>query len=260
MKDKIVLITGASKGLGKALAKELVSRGFCVYAGVRDLSQTPDNAIGVRLDLSNEESMQACVDQIIKEKEKIDVLINNAGIAFCGAVDSMTLNEVRELFEINFFGTFRLTQLVLPHMRSKKSGNILFVSSIRGAESCAYMGMYSASKAALEAIALDWAVTLAKWNINVSVVQPGPLNTGIELRHGTYFQADGNPYFPYPPVQLDLQSVREAALAIIDQISHPMPCFRFQTNLSSTNTVAKHLKDPSGMDWIREQKAVLENV
>lgn len=254
MKEPTVLVTGASRGLGKELAVLLAKNGYRVYAGVRKIEDSPEGTIPVLLDLTNEESLRLCVTKIIKESGKIDVLVNNAGVAYFGGVDTMTLKEVRELFEVNFFGTFFLTQLFLPYMRQKKQGKIFFISSIRGVESCAYMGMYSASKAALEAIAFDWAVTLSKWNIVVSVVQPGPLDTGIDIKHGTHFPCNENPYVPYPEYNLNFQSSTEAAKVIVEQILKSDPPFRFQTDNSSKMIIEKHLKDYSGMDWYLEQK------
>lgn len=254
MKEPVVLVTGASRGLGKAIAISLVENGYCVYAGVRDLNQAPEGTIPIWVDLTNEDSLRLCVQQLIKESGKIDVLINNAAIAYFGGVDTMTVKEARDLFEVNFFGNFLLTQLFLPHMRQQMQGKVFFISSIRGVESCAYMGMYSASKAALEAIAFDWAVTLSKWNITVSVVQPGPLNTGIDIKHGTYFAANENPYNSYGDFNLDLQPVEEAAKVIVERILDCSPPFRFQTCEFSKKVVEKHLKDGSGMDWYLEQK------
>ena len=254
MKEPIALVTGASRGLGREIAALLVENGYRVYAGVRDIEKAPKGTTPVWVDLTNEESLRLCVNKIIEENGKIDVLINNAAVAYFGGVDTMTLKEVRELFDVNFFGTFLLTQLFLPYMRQQKKGKIFFISSIRGIESCAYMGMYSASKAALEAIAFDWAVTLSKWNIVVSVVQPGPLDTGIDIKHGTYFASNENPYAPYGEYNLILQSPKDAAKVILEKILKSDPPFRFQTDDLSKRTIEKHLKDYSGMDWYLEQK------
>lgn len=256
MKEPVALVTGASRGLGKEIAILLIKYGYRVYAGVRNIDNAPNEAIPIWVDLSSEESLRQCVTTIIKENGKIDVLVNNAAIAYFGGVDTMTLNEARELFEINFFGTFLLTQLFLPYMRDQKRGKIIFVSSIRGVESCAYMGMYSASKAALEAIAFDWAVTLSKWNIAVCVVQPGPLDTKIDIKHGTHFSSNDNPYAPYGEYNLTLQCPIDAAKVIVDNILKPDPPFRFQTDDSSKKVIQKHLKDHSGMEWFLEQRII----
>ncbi len=254
MKEPIALVTGASRGLGREIALLLAENGYRVYAGVRNIEEAPKGTIPVWVDLTNEESLRLCVTKIIEESGKIDVLVNNAAVAYFGGVDTMTLKEVRDLFEVNFFGTFFLTQLFLPYMRQQKQGKIFFISSIRGVESCAYMGMYSASKAALEAIAFDWAVTLSKWNIVVSVVQPGPLDTGIDIKHGTNFPSHENPYAPYGEYTLTLQSPKDAAKVIVGKILQSDPPFRFQTDDSSKMVIEKHLKDHSGMNWYLEQK------
>lgn len=260
MSEKIALITGGTKGLGKTIATALLARGYYIFVGARDVSKAPEGTFGIELDLSKEDSILNCINQIINKKGKIDLLINNAGMAYWGSADSMTVEEVRNLFEVNVFGTFRLTQLVIPHMREKEFGRIVFVSSIRGVESCAFMGVYSASKAALESIAFDWAATLAKWNILVSVVQPGPLNSGIEIKHGTYFKEDKNPYSPYPEISLEYQDVNEAANAIISHIFESNPPFRFQTSSAARNVICKHLHDPSGNDSLNEQRIFLSHI
>ncbi len=254
MKEPVALVTGTSRGLGREIALLLAENGYRVYAGVRNIEEAPKGTIPVWVDLTNEESLRLCVNKIIEEEKKIDVLVNNAAIAYFGGVDTMTLKEARELFDVNFFGTFFLTQLLLPYMRQQKKGKIFFISSIRGVESCAYMGMYSASKAALEAVAFDWAVTVSKWNIVVSVVQPGPLDTGIDIKHGTHFPSNENPYAPYGEYNLPLQSPKDAAKVIVEKILESNPPFRFQTDDSSKMVIEKHLKDHSGMNWYLEQK------
>lgn len=254
MKKPVALITGASRGLGRSLAILLAKNGYHVYAGVRDVNQAPQETTPIWVDLTNEDSLCLCVDRIIQENGKIDLLVHNAGIAYFGGVDTATIKEVRDLFQVNFFGVLFLTQLFLPYMRKECKGKIIFISSIRGVESCAYMGLYSASKAALEAVAFDWAVTLSKWNIIVSVAQPGPLNTGIDIKHGSYFPANENPYAPYEGSDLKFQPVEEAAQVILEKILDNAPPFRFQTNESSKKVIKKHLKDHSGMKWYLEQK------
>lgn len=255
--EQIVLITGTSRGLGKNLSTQLSKGLYTIYNGVRDLSTAPKHGIPIKIDLANDESLVQAVDQIIKEKGRLDILIHNAGTAYAGPVDSMTLLEAKNMFETNFFGPFRLTQLVLPFMRSQHSGRIVFISSIRGIESCAYMGMYSASKSAIEAIAFDWACVLEKWNIKVSVVEPGPTATGIDIKHGSHFFNEENPYFPYPEVDLEWKPMEEISKEIVRHIKQKAPPFRFQPCEFSKKTVQKHLRDPSGENWLQEQKQAL---
>ncbi|CCB87868.1 putative short chain dehydrogenase/reductase family protein (plasmid) [Simkania negevensis Z] len=254
MKKQIIFITGASKGLGKALAKKFIEEGNTVYCGVRNTSAAPNGSYPVFLDLTIEVSLINAVNHIIKTSGKIDILIHNAGIAFVGPVDSMTLEESRRMFEVNFFAPFRLTQLFLPYFRKQRYGKILFVSSIRAIDSGAYIGLYSASKAALESIAFDWAVTLSRWNIIVSVVQPGPIDTGIELQTGHYFH-DNNPYPPLENISLDLQPVDQVCEVIVEKLKAKELPFKFQTNIEGAKTANKHLIDPSWNEWCKAQKS-----
>ncbi|MGE0198593.1 MAG: SDR family NAD(P)-dependent oxidoreductase [Simkaniaceae bacterium] len=259
MTKKIVLITGTSKGLGKVLALKLMKENLIVISGVRDINKAPKGTFPVYIDLTVEKSLEDAVQQIIQKFGKIDILIHNAGIAYVGPVDSMTLEESKQLFAVNFFGPFRLTQLILPYMRKQNSGRIIFVSSVRAVDSGAYIGMYAASKAAIEAIAFDWAATLSKWNISVSVFQPGPINTGIKFHEGSYFQKN-NPYPPLGSVSLDWQPVEEVCNVLVEQINKHSPNYKFQSNVTTKNIVQSHLKDPTGNKWLNDQKQWVEDV
>lgn len=256
MKKQTVFITGASRGLGKALAEKFIEENYIVFSGVRDITKAPKGSQPILLDLSKEESIDQAVKQVVKKSEKLDILIHNAGIAYVGPVDSMTLEEARSLFEVNFFGPFRLTQLLLPYMRKQRSGKILFVSSIRAVDSGAHIGLYSASKAALESIAFDWAITLSQWNISVSVVQPGPIDTGIELHRGQYFKNE-DPYPPLGNISLDLQPVDQVCEVIVEKLKANELPFKFQTSAMGTDTSSMHLTDPSGNERLKSQKKIV---
>ena len=252
MTKNIVLIIGASKGLGKSLVQSL-SKQYIVYAGVRDTSKAPKGTLPIHLDLTKEETLTQAVDHIINHHQKIDLLIHNAGVCYIGPVDSFTPQETKNQFQVNFFGPLQLTQLILPHMRKQNSGKILFISSIRAVDSGPYIGVYSASKSALEAAALDWAVTLTPWNISVSIFQPGPINTGIEFKQGTQFKAS-----PYPPLKnfsLDLQPTENVCKAILDHLHHPNPPFKAQSHPSTTEEAKKILKDPTGNIHLNAEKS-----
>ncbi|MCB1116625.1 MAG: SDR family NAD(P)-dependent oxidoreductase [Chlamydiia bacterium] len=255
--QKVILITGASRGLGRVLSSQLSSN-HKIYAGIRSKNEIPEskkpNINYVHLDLTKDETISNAVDAIIQSEKRIDVVIHNAGISICGGVDALTMQEVRELFEINFFGALKLNQLVLPFMRARKEGQLVFLSSIRGVESHGYFGVYSASKAALEAVAFDLAVTLWKWNIKVSIVQPGPILTGCKILNGTFFNETENPYPPIPQRQFDWENPQDVVKVIDDLINSENPDFAVQTTATSKIRIAKHLADPSRMDWLMEQR------
>jgi NAD(P)-dependent dehydrogenase (short-subunit alcohol dehydrogenase family) len=261
MQQQIALVTGASRGLGRELCRGLVERGFRVFSGVRNTTQAPENTTPILLELTDKECLERGVQEFEKLSEgRLDLLINNSGESFFGAPDTMCLGEVRCLFEVNFFGAFYLTQLLLPLMKKRGKGCLLYISSIRGVESCAHMGMYAASKAALTAMAFDWSVTLSKWNINVCVAEPGPIDTGIIIKEGSYYSKEENPYLPYPESILEFQCKHEAAKNILDQALQNSPPFRIQPSNHAGDIVAKHLTDPTGLKWQEEQlRALFKN-
>ena len=252
---KVVLITGASRGLGNILANDLIGYGYRVYGGVRPgYKKKADLFFPVFLDLTREEDLQKCVDEIVKRENQIDILIQNAGLLYAGAPDTFTLEEIHYLFEVNVFGPVQLTQLVLPHMRKQKQGKIIFIGSIRGVESHAYRGLYSSTKAAIESIAFDWAVSLSSWNIKVTVIEPGPLSTNPSVIQGSYFDSKLNPYPHIQDFKLIWQSPYEIAPLIREILDDPNPYFRYQTNSVVQERISSHLQDTTGQKWFNEQK------
>lgn len=252
MKGKVVLVTGASGGLGRTIVAQLLKEGCSVISGVRSIDKASLGTHPIVLNLTDEDSLEKGVDQIIKKFGKIDIIIHNAGVACAGPVDSFTIKEARELFDVNVFGPFRLTQLALPFMRERMFGKIVFVSSVRAVDSGAFIGLYSASKSALESMAFDWAITLSKWNIEVSVFQPGPIATNIELKHGSYFK-EGSPYPSLKNFSLDLQNPNEVAQALVSHLKSENPSYKLQSSEQIKGIVGKHLIDPTGNQWKREQ-------
>ena len=186
MNNKIWLITGISSGLGKALAESVIEKGDFVIGTFRNQLQVDafnksntKNAQAILLDITNEKSIEDNISKIISEYGKIDVLVNNAGMGFVGAVEESSLKEVRTVFEPNFFGTLKMTQSVLPYMRKERSGNIVQISSHGGIKAFAGFGIYNASKFALEGFSEAMAQEVAPLGIKVSIVEPGPFRTNF---------------------------------------------------------------------------------
>jgi len=186
MNNKTWLITGASSGLGKALAESVIENGDFVIGTFRQKSQVEvynkkniKNSQAVLLDITNEQNITDCIEKIISEHGKIDVLVNNAGMGFIGAIEETSMEETRTVFETNFFGTLHLTQKVLPYMRKEKSGHIIQISSHGGIKAFAGFGIYNASKFALEGFSEALAQEVASLGIKVSIVEPGPFRTNF---------------------------------------------------------------------------------
>ena len=187
---QVVLITGASSGMGKATAKLLLTEGFTVYATARRVDKMNDlkasGAKVISMDVTDDQSMVDAVNQIIREQGRIDVLFNNAGYGSFGAVEDVSIEEARRQFEVNLFGLGRLTQLVLPHMRNQKSGVIINNSSMGGKIYTPLGAWYHATKHALEGFSDCLRLEVAQFGIKVVVVEPGNIETewgGIMLDH-----------------------------------------------------------------------------
>ena len=181
MPAPVALVTGGSSGIGEATARRLHELGWTVYAAARRTDRMAGLAgLGIHtlaLDVTNEASTAAAVDQIIDTQGRIDVLINNAGYGSYGALEDVPLSEARYQFEVNVFGLARLTQLVLPHMRRQRRGRIINVSSIGGRIHEPLGDWYHATKFAVEGLSDSLRAELRPFGIDVVVIQPGAVRT-----------------------------------------------------------------------------------
>jgi len=178
---KVVLVTGASSGIGEETVKALLKAGYVVYAGARRVDRMqPLAAAGARLlalDVTDEASTAAAVETVVKEAGRIDVLVNNAGYGSYGALEDVPLEEARRQFDVNIFGLARLIQLVLPAMRAQRSGRIVNISSIGGKFGEPFGCWYHATKFAVEGLSDSLRMELHPFGIDVVVIQPGAIVT-----------------------------------------------------------------------------------
>lgn len=181
---KVVLITGASSGFGKFTAKDLIKRGYIVYGAARRVEQMQDlidaGGHAIKMDVTNDESVKAGVGRIIDEQGRIDVLVNNAGYGSYGFVETADLEQMKKMYEVNVWGLVRVSQQVLPHMRERKQGRVINISSLAGKMSMAFLGFYASSKFAVEAISDALRQEVGRFGIDVSVIEPGAFQTGFE--------------------------------------------------------------------------------
>lgn len=198
--SKIILVTGASSGIGKSIAFQLLKDGQIVYTAARRLSMMDDlKAAGAQtlaMDITREEDLQRVIQTITHQHGGIDVLINNAGYALYGAVEDVTLEDAKRQFDVNLFGLARLTQLVLPYMREKRSGTIVNMSSMGGKIYTPLGAWYHASKHALEAWSDCLRLELKQFNIDVVIIEPGIIKTEFgEVMNGPLMAfAQNGPY------------------------------------------------------------------
>ena len=187
---KVILITGASSGIGYDAALMLAQQGHRVYAAARRVElMEPLKTEGVQvvsLDVTDEDSMKQCVDAVIQAEGRIDVLVNNAGYGYFGAIETVSMEEARRQLEVNVFGLARLTQLVLPQMRKQGRGRIINTSSIAGKMVIYMGGWYNVTKYAVEAFSDALRMEVKPFGIDVVKIEPGAIKTDwgvIAARH-----------------------------------------------------------------------------
>lgn len=178
--SKVVFITGASSGIGKAIGEFLLNKGFIVYGTSRNPERYPESKINlVALDVRNSESINNAIKTVLEKETKIDVVINNAGVGITGPLEEIPLEEVKNNFETNLFGPIEVMKAVLPSMRQQKSGLIINITSIAGYMGLPFRSVYSASKGALELITEALRMEVKPFNIAITNVAPGDFATNI---------------------------------------------------------------------------------
>jgi len=177
---KVVLITGGSSGIGKAVGELLLQKGCTVYGTSRNPDRISNSLFPLlMLDVRNTVSIQKTVAEIIEKSGRVDVVINNAGVGITGPVEETPIEEIKNNFETNLFGPIEVMKAVLPVMREQKSGMIINITSIAGYMGLPYRGIYSSSKAALEIITESISMEVKSFGINVVNVAPGDFATNI---------------------------------------------------------------------------------
>lgn len=212
--QKVVLITGASSGIGRSIAQLLLGEGFIVFGTSRDASGSPPLSGGemLSLDVREDPSVRDCLETILERAGRLDVVVNSAGYPLAGAVEEVTLEQAKALFETNFFGVVRMVKAVLPVMRRQGSGQIINISSGMAQARVPFVGFYSASKCALEGYSEALWHELRPLNIKVTVIRPGYFGTNIEsnMRFGEERIADYDPWRK-PTLQSYHESLRKGA-------------------------------------------------
>ncbi|GEO67007.1 oxidoreductase [Levilactobacillus spicheri] len=178
---QVALVTGASSGIGNAIAKSLHRNGVTVYAGARRVDRMNDlDDLGITtlaLDVTDADSVERVVDRIVTETGRIDILVNNAGFGLLGALEDLSIDQAQAQFDVNLFGAARLIQSVLPMMRQQHAGRIINVTSVDGKVAQPMASWYVASKFALEGLSDTLRLELAPHGVHVAVVEPGSIQS-----------------------------------------------------------------------------------
>ena len=256
MKQKVILITGASSGIGYDAALALAAEGHKVYAAARRVelmaSLADKGIVPVRMDVTDEQSMQDGVKAVLDKEGRIDVLVNNAGYGYFGSVENVTMEEARRQQEVNVFGLARLCQLVLPTMRRQGSGRIVNTSSIAGKIVLPFGGWYNVSKFSVEALSDALRMEVKPFGIDVVLIEPGGIKTDwgiIAARHlkessaGTPYETDGGRFadvMHYGYSSNLLSSPHVITRAILRAVDCRRPQARYRTGRGSHLLVFLH--------------------
>jgi NAD(P)-dependent dehydrogenase (short-subunit alcohol dehydrogenase family) len=179
--ENVALVTGVSSGIGRATVELLAQHGFRAFGTMRRPGEnSPSGVAVVPLDVRVDASVQTCVDRVLGAAGRIDLLVNNAAVTLYGALEEVSMEEARAVFETNFFGVLRMTQAVLAIMRVQGSGRIVNISSVGGFLPMPFAGIYSASKHALEGYSETLGLEVRPFGIHVSIIEPSFLRTNLD--------------------------------------------------------------------------------
>lgn len=235
--NKVWLITGAGRGLGREFALAALRRGDKVAAtsrrknGLNDLrARFGENVLPLILDVTERSGATRTVDAATEYFGRIDVLVNNAGYALFGTVEEITEQQLRDIFEVNFFGLFHMSQAVLPVMREQGSGSIIQISSLGGITASAMLGGYNATKWAVEALSEALAREVAQFGINVTIIEPGGFDTdwigvsSVRAEEMPVYEAQHERFHPGSS-NYDPKGAGPALLKIVDAVEPPLRVF-----------------------------------
>lgn len=235
--SKVILITGGSSGIGKAVGEYLQEKGCIVYGTSRNPEQVSGSKFKlVALDVRNSTSIQQCIQKVITEAGRIDVLINNAGVGITGPLEEIPLTEIKNNFDTNLFGPIEMMQSVLPHMRAQHQGLIINVTSIAGYMGLPFRSIYSASKGALELITESLRMETKAFGVHITNVAPGDFATDIASRRFHAPVIQGSAYQQVYQQQLDMVNAHvdggsnpiQMAEAIYQIIQTPQPKIHYK--------------------------------
>jgi NAD(P)-dependent dehydrogenase (short-subunit alcohol dehydrogenase family) len=272
---KVALVTGSSSGIGYETSLLLARNQFVTYASMRNLkkgdelmkiaSQETIPLKVIELDVNDDVSVNDAINTILKENGRIDVLVNNAGYSIFGSLEELSLEEIKEEFETNFFGAVRAAKAVIPAMRKQSSGTIVNVSSIGGKVGLLpYFTAYHASKFALEGYTESLRQELVEFGINVILIEPGAVGTNFldNMKTGKNYNPNESPYAKtiqrvFEGAQVIMANTihpREVAQVILNAVNSASPNVRYSVGKDAESILKRRaeLSDTEMEQWVRE--------
>jgi len=277
-RQKVAIVTGSSSGIGYATSLMLARKGFYTYASARNIDKSANLQLIadaerlplklIKLDVTDDSSVNDAVEKIVSEKGRINVLVNNAGYALFGAFEDLSIDEMKAQFETNFFGVVRVTQHVLPIMRTKYNGDgvIVNVSSVNGHVAFPVISAYVATKFALEGLSESIAYELEPFGIKVILIEPGAIGSSF-MKGSVLPKRVLDPESPYSEfvqkVRVKISSdhenatqPEEVAKIIVQAISSEKPEFRYVVGGDAVNL----LEARKNMPYSEFQKMIIQNI
>ena len=249
---RVVVVTGASSGLGAATAAHLASLGYRVYAASRRGTVDPDStAIPLQMDVDDDASVGRAIDAVWRNEGRLDVVVNCAGYGVFGPIEDTPLAMAQAQFNTNLFGVMRVCQRVLPLMRSERAGLIVNVTSIAGAISLPFQGIYSATKFAVEGLSEALYAELKPFGIRVVLVQPGDFRTGFTDARRTV-PANGSPYAERSRKALEIATRDERAGADPQQLARVIAGI-----VGSHRSKLRYVVGPAAQEWLMRLRHLL---
>jgi NAD(P)-dependent dehydrogenase (short-subunit alcohol dehydrogenase family) len=273
--EKIAVVTGSSSGVGFETSLLLAKNGFCTYATVRNL----DKAKAIRnisekgelpiqvveLDVSSDRSVEDAIDRINDESGRIDVLVNNAGYSLFGALEDLSMDEIKAQFETNLFGAIRVMKAVLPIIRKQQGGTIVNVSSMAGRVAFPLLPAYNGTKFALEGISESMRYETNSFGIKIILVEPGAIRSNF-VSNGIVGQKAREPSSPYAPMVETIQKTiprvldqatppEEVAKVILKAVTSENPDLRYLVGNDAfqMNEARKGMSDQAFRDLVKQQ-------
>lgn len=254
-KETVVLITGCSTGVGRELCKILFEKGYIVVATARSVETLKDLPVSLKLslDVTQRESISDAINEVISRFQKIDILVNNAGYSTRGALEEINVKRAKSMFDVNVFGIINMVQAVVPEMRKKQSGKIVNIGSISGKFVQPINGAYCASKFAVEALSDTLRLELHRYNIQATVIEPGPIKTNFfktminnsndlmtnpNSYYSTFYESDARYRDKQNPTD-----AKEAAKAIVDIILKRRLNSRYKVAVPLSYNMVTHFPD-----------------
>ncbi|CAM3505765.1 SDR family oxidoreductase [Aequorivita lipolytica] len=239
---KTVLITGGSSGIGKAIGEYLIHKGYQVFGTSRNPEKITNSQFPLlKMDVNDTGSIQSVISEIINKAEKIDVVINNAGVGITGPIEETPESEIKKAFETNFHGPINVIKAVLPQMRIQGFGHILNITSIAGYMGLPYRGIYSASKAALEITIEAMRMETLQFGIKMTNIAPGDFATNIAA--GRYH----TPVLEDSPYKKDYGSTLKMMNEHVDNGGNPMEMAKVVHKIIETANPRIHYKVGSSL-------------